>query len=66
MATQKQSLSMPTENKHTLVVVSDGESVTLRIQKDGHNRGIAKISSGDAQAISEFLIFQHHQARKGK
>jgi hypothetical protein len=37
-----------------VVVVNDGE-VVLRIQKYGHNRGIAKLAADQAAAIAELM-----------
>jgi len=48
-------IEFATQNGQTLTVVSDGTTVTLRIAKDGHNRGIAKISAADGEAVSRFL-----------
>lgn len=50
----KNQLVIPTQNGHTLTVVK-GETVTLRIAKDGHNRAIAKLSAADIAAIAAYV-----------
>ena len=50
-------LRLDTENSQTLTVVRDTVTgaVTLRIAKDGHNRGIAKLDAAAAGALTAFL-----------
>lgn len=51
------TVSLDTTNGQTLTVVRDADSgaVTLRIAKDGHNRGIAKLDGAAADALAAFL-----------
>jgi len=49
-------ISLTTENKQTLVVQkTDDGMLILRIQKDGHNRGIAYLSPASIDALAEFI-----------
>lgn len=45
-----------TENGQTLTLVDDGKGLTIRIAKDGHNRGIAKIARSDMHDMSVWLV----------
>lgn len=38
-----------------LVVVANADEVVLRIQKDGHNRGIAKLPADVAVVIADLI-----------
>ena len=53
--TKPNTLVLQTENGQTLTIVDGPEEVTIRIAKDGHNRGIAKLKASDWQAaLSHF------------
>lgn len=40
-------------NGHTLTVVDDSDVVTLRIARNGHNRGIIKLTAEQWQELRE-------------
>jgi len=52
---KENTLVLPTENGQTLTIVDGEEIVTIRIAKDGHNRGIAKVKASDWQAALSHL-----------
>lgn len=50
------TIVLPTENDQTMtLVIADDGAVTVRIAKNGHNRGIAKLSAVNGTAAGEFL-----------
>lgn len=55
MTATARTLKIETQNGQTLTLVVDGNVVTVRIAKDGHNRGIAKVTASDGQSVARFL-----------
>lgn len=49
------NLVIHTTNGQTLTFVETVDGVTVRIAKDGHNRGIAKVTTDDSARIAEWL-----------
>lgn len=45
-----------TVNAHTVTVANTGATVAVRIAKDGHNRGIAKLDAAGIDALIAALI----------
>lgn len=51
------TVTLPTLNGQTITVVRDASTgaVTVRIAKDGHNRGIAKLDAFNGDQLGRFL-----------
>lgn len=51
------TVTLPTLNGQTITVVRDASTgaVTVRIAKDGHNRGIAKLDAFSGDQLGRFL-----------
>jgi hypothetical protein len=58
-------IEIPIQNGQTLVIVTDDSgtgAATLRIAKNGHNRGIAKLTADQAERIADVLYPYHRDA----
>ena len=48
-------IEIPIQGGQVLVAVRDGAELVLRIQKNGHNRGIAKLAPEAMAQLAELL-----------
>ncbi len=53
--------SLATENKHDVVLARVLGVITVRVQKNGHNRAIAKLTSEQARTLGVHLQLMAEQ-----
>ena len=56
------NMEIKVQGGQVLVAVINDDGVVLRVQKDGHNRGIAKLLPAEAKALAEAILAVHDPA----